>query len=129
VHRPGKHLYYRRKVSRRFWFPKPFQFPWLTKYLRRVIFISGNQTSSFTLLKFNSPVFGGVKNVFVDSAQIASAIANIIANSVQSYADSTGLVKIIASVDKSTGGRLAPGGFVRLTIADLGCGMDAGSFL
>jgi putative nucleotidyltransferase with HDIG domain len=62
-------------------------------------------------------VAGDVKNVFVDSAQIASAIANIIANSIQSYADSTELVKITASADK--------GGFVRLTIADVGCGMDA----
>ncbi|MFZ0034542.1 MAG: HDOD domain-containing protein [Sedimentisphaerales bacterium] len=62
-------------------------------------------------------VAGDVKSVFVDSAQIASAIANVISNSVESYADSTGLVKIIASADKG-------GGFVKLTIADLGCGMD-----
>jgi signal transduction histidine kinase len=63
-------------------------------------------------------VIGDVKNVFVDSAQIASAIANVISNSVQSYADSTGPVKITASTDKA-------GSFVKLTIADLGCGMDS----
>jgi putative nucleotidyltransferase with HDIG domain len=63
-------------------------------------------------------VVGDVKNVFVDSAQIASAIANVISNSVESYADSTGPVKITASADKS-------GSFVKLTIADLGCGMDS----
>jgi putative nucleotidyltransferase with HDIG domain len=63
-------------------------------------------------------VAGDVKSVFVDSAQIASAVANVICNSVQSYADSAGLVKITASADKG-------GGFVKLTIADLGCGMDA----
>jgi signal transduction histidine kinase len=73
-------------------------------------------------------VAGDVKSVFVDSAQIASAVANVICNSVQSYlsgvalaksdADSAGLVKITASADKG-------GGFVRLMIADLGCGMDA----
>jgi signal transduction histidine kinase len=62
-------------------------------------------------------VVGDIKNVFVDSAQIASAIANVISNSIESYADSTGLVKITASADKG-------GGFVKLTIADLGCGMD-----
>ncbi len=62
-------------------------------------------------------VAGDIKSVFVDSAQIASAIANVISNSVESYADSTGAVKITASVDKS-------GDFVRLTIADLGYGMD-----
>jgi putative nucleotidyltransferase with HDIG domain len=63
-------------------------------------------------------VVGDVKNVFVDSAQVASAIANVISNSVESYADSTGPVKITASTDKS-------GSFVKLTIADLGCGMDS----
>jgi len=63
-------------------------------------------------------VIGDVKNVFADSAQIVSAIANVISNSIESYADSTGPVKITASTDES-------GSFVKLTIADLGCGMDA----
>jgi len=63
-------------------------------------------------------VAGDVKSVFVDSAQIASAIANVISNSVESYADSTGLVKIAVSTDESSD-------FVKLTIADLGCGMDS----
>jgi len=63
-------------------------------------------------------VVGDVKNVFVDSAQVVSAIANVISNSIESYADSTGPVKITASADKS-------GSFVKLTIADLGCGMDS----
>jgi signal transduction histidine kinase len=63
-------------------------------------------------------VIGDVKNIFADSAQVASAIANVISNSVDSYADSTGPVKITASADQS-------GGFVKLTIADLGCGMDS----
>ena len=63
-------------------------------------------------------VVGDVKNVFVDSAQVVSAIANVISNSLQSYADSAGPVKITASTDRS-------GSFVKLTIADLGCGMDS----
>jgi putative nucleotidyltransferase with HDIG domain len=63
-------------------------------------------------------VIGDIKNIFADSAQVVSAIANVISNSLQSYADSTGPVKITASADQS-------GSFVRLTITDLGCGMDS----
>ncbi len=63
-------------------------------------------------------VIGDIKNIFADSAQVASAIANVICNSVDSYADSAGLVKITASADPS-------GSFVKLTITDLGCGMDS----
>jgi signal transduction histidine kinase len=63
-------------------------------------------------------VIGDIKNVFADSAQVASAIANVISNSIQSYSDSTGPVKITASADKS-------GSFVKLIITDLGCGMDS----
>ena len=63
-------------------------------------------------------VIGDIKNIFADSAQVASAIANVICNSVQSYADSTGPVKITASADQS-------GSFVKLIITDLGCGMDS----
>jgi signal transduction histidine kinase len=62
-------------------------------------------------------VIGDIKNIFADSAQAASAIANVICNSIESYADSFGPVKITASVDPS-------GGFVKLTITDFGCGMD-----
>ena len=75
-------------------------------------------------------VVGDIKNIFVDSAQIVSAIANAISNSLQSYSsplgvprtatgtDKIGPVKITASGDES-------GDFVKLTIADLGCGMDS----
>ncbi len=56
-----------------------------------------------------------VAHVSVDSAQIASALANIIANAVESYTDAMGPVKITAEpVDAG----------VRLQISDLGCGMD-----
>jgi signal transduction histidine kinase/HD-like signal output (HDOD) protein len=56
-------------------------------------------------------------NLFVDSAQIVSAIANIITNSVESYTGDLGPIKITAQPEQS-------GNFVKLQIADLGCGMD-----
>jgi putative nucleotidyltransferase with HDIG domain len=59
-----------------------------------------------------------VKNVFVDSAQIVSAIANVLSNAVESYADSLGPIKVTAASEQN-------GSFVRLQISDLGCGMDA----
>jgi len=55
------------------------------------------------------------KDVLVDSAQVVVAIANIIANSIESYADPMGPVKITAEpVDRG----------LHLQINDLGCGMD-----
>jgi putative nucleotidyltransferase with HDIG domain len=57
----------------------------------------------------------GLREVFVDSAQIVSAVANVIANSVESYADALGPVKIVAE---------PADGAVRLQISDLGYGMD-----
>ena len=58
-----------------------------------------------------------VENVFVDSAQMASAIANILCNSLESYPDQHGAIKITAESDPS-------GDFVRVKISDSGCGMD-----
>jgi putative nucleotidyltransferase with HDIG domain len=58
-----------------------------------------------------------VKDVFVDSAQIVSAIANIISNSVESYTDKSGQIKIAAETDKTDD-------FAKLEITDSGCGMD-----
>jgi putative nucleotidyltransferase with HDIG domain len=54
--------------------------------------------------------------VFVDSAQVASGVANIIANAVESYPDPMGPVKITATPGEAG---------LRLQISDLGCGMDA----
>ncbi len=56
-----------------------------------------------------------VNDVLVDSAQVAVALANIIANSIESYADPMGPVKITAELH---------GGGLRLQVHDLGCGMD-----
>jgi len=58
-----------------------------------------------------------VSTVFVDSAQIASGIANVVANAVESYGDEIGPIKITAE----SGGA---GEFVRLQVSDRGCGMS-----
>ena len=57
-----------------------------------------------------------VENVLVDSGQIASAIANILSNSIESYGGDIGPIKVTADT---------AGNFVRLQISDAGCGMDA----
>jgi len=61
-----------------------------------------------------------VERVFVDSAQIVSAMANIIHNAVESYSGKLGTVKITADAEES-------GELVKLQIKDSGCGMDAGT--
>ncbi|MFQ6036086.1 MAG: HDOD domain-containing protein [Sedimentisphaerales bacterium] len=58
-----------------------------------------------------------VKNVFVDSGQIVSAMANVICNSLESYKDKMGPIKITADAEADE--------LVRLKISDQGCGMDA----
>jgi len=55
-------------------------------------------------------------DVLVDSAQIVSAVGNVIANAVESYKDAMGPVKITAEPAE---------GAVRLRVSDLGRGMDA----
>ena len=63
-------------------------------------------------------VAGGLEDVFVDSAQIASAIANILCNSLESYSGEVGPIKITVDADPSSN-------LVKLAISDFGCGMDA----
>jgi putative nucleotidyltransferase with HDIG domain len=57
----------------------------------------------------------GIREVFVDSAQVVSAVANVIANSVESYADALGPVKVTAEPAE---------GAVRVQVSDLGYGME-----
>lgn len=59
-----------------------------------------------------------VESVFVDSAQVVSAIANVIANAAESYGDETGSITITAQTDEARE-------TVTLTIEDKGCGMDS----
>jgi len=63
-------------------------------------------------------IAGEVESIYADSAQIVSAIANIISNAVESYSDKRGPVEISATAGKGDGP-------VTLTIRDHGCGMDA----
>ncbi len=58
-----------------------------------------------------------IKPVLIDSAQIVSAVANIISNAVESYSGQTGPIKITAGIDPS-------GESIKLIIKDQGCGMD-----
>jgi len=60
----------------------------------------------------------GLESVFVDSAQVVSAIANVISNAVESYGDKPGPIKIAAEAAET-------GDSVKLQISDTGCGMDA----
>jgi len=60
----------------------------------------------------------GLESVFVDSAQVVSAIANVISNAVESYGDKPGPIKITADAAET-------GDSVKLQISDAGCGMDA----
>jgi len=62
-------------------------------------------------------VGNGAEKVFVDSAQVASAVANIVANAIESYREKLGPVKVTAEAEPS-------GEFVQLKVMDLGCGMD-----
>lgn len=57
------------------------------------------------------------KTAFVDSAQIASAVANIFCNAIESYGDSPGPVKVTDAADKDTN-------YTKIIINDFGCGMD-----
>ncbi len=63
-------------------------------------------------------IAGQIKEAAVDSAQVASAIANILSNSLESYDGGTGPVKVAAANDEA-------GNSVNVTVSDTGCGMDA----
>ena len=58
-----------------------------------------------------------IEPILIDSAQIVSAVANIISNAVESYSGRTGPIEISVGIDPS--GELA-----KLIIKDQGCGMN-----
>jgi signal transduction histidine kinase len=58
-----------------------------------------------------------IQSVFVDSAQVVSAIANVISNAAESYGEKTGPIKITAETAES-------GDSIKVQIIDAGCGMD-----
>ena len=59
-----------------------------------------------------------IKSVFIDSAQVVSAIANVFSNSLESYTNQQGPIKVTSVPGESAD-------FVKLQIVDFGCGMDA----
>ena len=63
-------------------------------------------------------VADNAKEIFADSAQIASAIANIVTNALESYRGELGPIRIAANSAQSDT-------MVKLQVMDLGCGMDA----
>jgi signal transduction histidine kinase len=58
------------------------------------------------------------QNLFVDSAQIVSALTYVICNALESYEDQMGPIKITAEPDQADD-------FLTIQVADLGAGMDA----
>ncbi len=58
-----------------------------------------------------------IGSVFVDSAQVVSAIANVISNAAESYGEKSGPITIAAEAAES-------GDSIILQISDAGCGMD-----
>jgi signal transduction histidine kinase len=87
------------------------------KMLDEAVQLAGRKTSGKDL-DDRIEIAEDVENVLVDSAQIVSAIANVISNAGESYGDQTGPITITALTDES-------GDAVRLAIRDKGCGMDA----
>ena len=70
--------------------------------------------------KINSEleIADNITSLFIDSAQIVSAIANIICNAIESYGQIEGAVKISIQLAESED-------FVKMSIEDKGCGMNA----
>jgi putative nucleotidyltransferase with HDIG domain len=87
------------------------------KMLDEAVQLTSRKTN-IEMLDVRAEIAENVESVFVDSAQIVSAIANIISNAVESYGDKSGPVEITAGIDES-------GELVELTIKDQGCGMEA----
>ncbi|MBN1974407.1 MAG: HDOD domain-containing protein [Sedimentisphaerales bacterium] len=89
----------------------------VSQIIEEALQLAGRKTKTETI---NSEVAEAenVKNVFIDSAQIVSAIANIICNAIESYGQISGAVKITAQPDESED-------FVKLAIEDHGCGMNS----
>jgi signal transduction histidine kinase len=88
----------------------------IKKMLDEAIQLTSRKTN-IENLDVNIDVADDVKSVFIDSAQIVSAIANVISNAVESYGDISGPIEITADADES-------GELVELVIKDQGCGMD-----
>ncbi len=88
----------------------------INQMIDEAIQLAGRKTNTEEL-DIRIEVAEDIEDVFVDSAQIVSAIANIIANAVESYRENIGPVLITAGIDAATD-------MIKLSIKDNGCGMD-----
>jgi putative nucleotidyltransferase with HDIG domain len=89
----------------------------IRQILDEAVQLTAQKTNS-EKLNIEIEVAEGIKNVFVDSGQIVSAISNIFCNCIEAYEDSTGPIKVAAADDKF-------GKALKVQIIDKGCGMDA----
>jgi signal transduction histidine kinase len=76
-----------------------------------------NRKTNREILDTEIEIAEDIETIQVDSAQIVSAVANIVTNAVESYLGRTGPIEISAAIDPS-------GELVKLVIKDQGCGMD-----
>jgi putative nucleotidyltransferase with HDIG domain len=87
------------------------------KMLDEAVQLTGRKTNVRNL-DIRIDIGKDMRPVLVDSAQIVSAIANVISNAAESYGEQTGPITLTAGADESTD-------MIELTIEDHGCGMDA----
>jgi len=87
------------------------------KMLDEAVQLTGRKTGREPL-DIKIEVLADVGDVLVDSAQIVSAIANVIANGVESYGSQPGPIEITAETARD-------GEQVKIEVKDHGCGRDA----
>ena len=87
------------------------------KMLDEAVQLTSRKTSRENL-DIQIEIAEGTGKVFVDSAQIVSALANVISNAIEAYITQSGPIEITAEAVES-------GQRVKLTVKDKGCGMDA----
>jgi len=89
----------------------------MKQILDEALYLAARKTNRNSL-DVHIDISDGMQKIFVDSGQVASAIANVFANSVESCGDKSCPVKVTATPDKSAD-------FAKLQITDSGCGMDS----
>jgi len=96
--------------------PRPTQTD-IKKMLDEALLLTRVKTN-VEYINVQTEVADGLEDVFVDSGQVVSAIANVICNSLESYTDKDGPIKITADLFEASD-------IVKVEVNDLGCGMDA----
>lgn len=95
--------------------PRPFRTD-ISQIIEEALQLAGRKAKTE---KINSEIeiAENIESLFIDSAQIVSALANIICNAIESYGQIDGLVKISVQLAESED-------FVKISIEDKGCGMS-----